>query len=169
MDWGGLDEVGLAGFGCASGGLGWAVAGSVDAVPRPSFGFCAEEVESAGLIGCSAGKLPLLVPGGFLTAFAVAETGEPVAPVFAAEGGFSEPILELVKLCEFGLCPVEFGPVKTCPVKPCGFVSDFGCVAVVFATPFPVTSGTPVADFASTAGLSGTDGKRCARMSEARR
>jgi hypothetical protein len=169
VDWDGLDEVGLGGFGCAPGGLGWAVSVSVDGVPAASVVFCEAEAESVGLIGCSAGKLPLLVPDGFLTAFAVAETGEPVAPVFAAEDGLSEPILELVKLCEFGLCPVGLGAVKACPVKPCGFVSDLGCVAVVFATPFPRTPGTPAADVASTSGLSGTDGKRCARMSEARR
>src|ERR1039458_2555525 len=91
----------------------------------------------------------MLVPDGFLPDFATAVAGDPATPALAVVAGLAEP----ANPCGFATFPIGC------------FLSDLGCVAAALAPLFP---GTVAAGFASVAGLSGTDGKRCARMSEAR-
>src|ERR1039458_3519567 len=91
----------------------------------------------------------MLVPDGFLPDFATAVAGDPATPALAVVAGLAAP----ANPCGFATFPIGC------------FLSDLGCVAAALAPLFP---GTVAAGFASAAGLSGTDGKRCARVSEAR-
>src|ERR1039458_10583600 len=87
----------------------------------------------------------MLVPDGFLPDFATAVAGDPATPALAVVAGLAEP----ANPCGFATFPIGC------------FLSDLGCVAAALAPLFP---GTVAAGVASVAGLSGTGGKRWARV-----